>query len=145
VNSFIPHPRQRDSHAAARRVKGNPLVRRPFGRSLASVIVQAALFGAVHVLQVAAGSPLAAAPMVVLNCFVSGIWWGAMALRWGSLWPVVLLHGLSNAAVLVKGLSSPYIEPAARGYARATLLEIPLLALGVWLLLRASTAPRARR
>ena len=113
---------------------------RAWGRSkvglIASVIVQAALFGVLHVLQIVAGSLLVTALMVMINSFLSGIWWGVMVLRWESLWPVIVLHSLSNVSVLVKGISSAYIEPATTAYARATLLEIPLLALGVWLLLR---------
>jgi len=108
---------------------------------MTSVVVQAALFGALHVLQIVAGSSLTTALLVMLNSFLSGIWWGALALCWRSLWPVILFHSLSNASVLVRGISSAPVEPAAAAYARATLLEIPLLALGIWLLLR--TPPRS--
>jgi len=73
---------------------------------------------------------------VMINSFLSGIWWGVMVLRWKSLWPIIVLHSLSNVSVLVKGISSAYIEPDTTAYARAMLLEIPLLALAVWLLLR---------
>ena len=109
------------------------------GGLIASVIVQAALFGALHMLHVGAGSPSVTVLMVVMNSFLSGIWWGVIVLRWESLWPAIVLHGLSNASVLTKGISSAYIEPATTAYIRATLLEIPLLVLGVWLLLRAPT------
>ena len=100
------------------------------------MIVQAALFGVLHVLQVVAGSSLTAALMVMINSFVSGIWWGVMTLHWQSLWPVILLHSLSNISVLAKGISSAYISPAVTAYGRATLLETPLVVLGMWLLLR---------
>ena len=103
---------------------------------IASVIVQAVLFGAIHVLQVMAGSSLVTVLMVVVNSFVSGIWWGVVALRWKSLWPVILLHSSSNVSVLVKGLSSAFIEPSVTAYARATLLETPLLVIGILLMLR---------
>lgn len=113
---------------------------RTWGKSkrglIASVLVQAALFGALHTLQIVAGSSLVAALMVMINSFLSGIWWGVIVLRWKSLWPVIILHSLSNVIVLTKGISSAYIEPATTAYARATLLEIPLLALGIWLLLQ---------
>ena len=116
---------------------------RVWGRSkrglIASVIVQAALFGVLHMLQVLAGGSLATTLMVMVNSLLSGIWWGVMVLRWGSLWPVIVLHGLSNVSVLAKGISSAYIEPVTTAYARATLLEIPLVALGLWLLLRTPT------
>jgi membrane protease YdiL (CAAX protease family) len=101
-----------------------------------SVIVQAALFGILHVLQIMAGIPLVISLMVIVNGFLSGIWWGAMTLRWRSLWPVILLHAFSNISVLVKGISSPFIEPSAAAYGRAILLEIPLVVLAIWLLFR---------
>lgn len=113
---------------------------RVWGRSrnglIASVIVQAALFGGLHMLHAGAGSPLGMVLMVVMNSFVSGIWWGVIVLRWKSLWPTIMLHGLSNASVLIKGVSSAYIEPVTTAYIRATALELPLLILGLWLLLR---------
>jgi membrane protease YdiL (CAAX protease family) len=118
---------------------------RIWGRSkgglIASVIVQAALFGVPHVLQVGAGISLTTALIVTVNGFLSGIWWGAIVYRWESLWPAILFHSLSNASVLINGLSSATIEPATIAYVRATLLEMPLVALGVWLLLR--TPPRS--
>ena len=116
---------------------------RVWGRSknglIASVIVQAALFGAIHILHAGAGSPLSTALMVVMNSFVSAVWWSVIVLRWKSLWPTVVLHGLSNASVMIKGLSSVSIEPATTAYIRATALELPLLILGLWLLLQTPT------
>ena len=109
------------------------------GWLIASVIVQAALFGVLHALQILNGGPLMTVFMVMLNSFLSGVWWGAMVICWQSLWPVVVLHSLSNISVLVKGISSAFIEPTTAAYARATLLEIPLVALGIWLLLRTPT------
>lgn len=113
---------------------------RVWGRSkrgiIVSVIVQAALFGVLHVLQVITGSSLTTALMVMLNSFLSAIWWGVMVLQWRSLWPVILFHSLSNISVLVKGIASAYIEPAVAAYGRATLLEMPLVVLGIWLLVR---------
>jgi membrane protease YdiL (CAAX protease family) len=109
------------------------------GGLIASVIVQAGLFAAIHVLQGMLGGSWGVVLMVMVNAVVSGIWWGAIVLKWKSLWPVIVLHGLSNASVLIKGLSSSYVEPAVAAYMRATLLEMPLLIFGVWLLLRTPT------
>jgi hypothetical protein len=48
----------------------------------------------------------------------------------------MLLHALSNISVQVRSLSSASIEPAIAAYGRATLLELPLALLAIWLLLR---------
>jgi membrane protease YdiL (CAAX protease family) len=101
-----------------------------------AVIVQAAIFGLFHILQALVGIPLSSVWIVMINSMVSGIWWAALVLAFGSLWPVIFLHAASNTAVLVKGLSSVYIQPATWVYTRATLLEIPLLVYGLWLLTR---------
>jgi membrane protease YdiL (CAAX protease family) len=103
---------------------------------IAAVVVQAALFGVYHLLQSTIGVPLEIVLLVIVNCILSGLWWGALVLRWGSLWPVIVLHGLSNLVVQVKGLTSISIEPATMAYIRGTLLELPLVIFGVWLLLR---------
>ncbi|MGB2963218.1 MAG: CPBP family intramembrane glutamic endopeptidase [Anaerolineales bacterium] len=101
-----------------------------------SVIVQAFIFGAVHLLQVAGGGSLGTALVVVVNGIISGIWWAVLVLNWKSLWQAILLHSLSNLFVQVKSLSSAALEPALLAYGRATLFELPLAALGIWLLLK---------
>ncbi|MBN2389695.1 MAG: CPBP family intramembrane metalloprotease [Anaerolineae bacterium] len=103
---------------------------------IAAVVVQAMLFGAIHLLQSAMGVPLEVVLLVIVNGILSGLWWGVLVLRWSSLWPVIVLHGLSNLAVQVKGLTGASIEPAAMAYIRGTLLELPLVLFGMWLLLR---------
>ena len=113
---------------------------RAWGRSkrglLLSVLVQAALFAIPHILQAMAGNSWTQVLMVVINSFVSGVWWGVLVLLGRSLWPVILLHGLSNLSVQVKSISSASIEPAMAAYGRATMLELPLALLAIWLLLR---------
>ena len=106
---------------------------------MAAVVVQAMLFGVYHLLQSTVGVPLEVVLLVIVNCILSGLWWGALVVRWGSLWPVIVLHGMSNLAVQVKGLTSASIEPVAMGYIRGTLLELPLVIFAVWLLLRMSS------
>jgi len=100
-----------------------------------SVVVQAFIFGAIHMLQAAGGSSLGTTLLVVLNGIVSGIWWAVLVLNWKSLWQVILLHSLSNLFMQVKSLSSAALEPAFLAYGRATLFELPLAVLGIWLLL----------
>jgi membrane protease YdiL (CAAX protease family) len=103
---------------------------------LAAVLVQAALFGAVHMLQAGTVNSWSEALMVVVNSFVSGTWWGATVLLWGTVWPAALLHGASNAAVQLKGLTSLFVQPSVAAYGRATALELPLMALALWFLWR---------
>ena len=109
---------------------------------IAAVVVQAVLFGVYHLLQSTVGISLTIVLLVIVNCILSGLWWGALVVRWGSLWPVIVLHGLSNLAVQAKGLTSASIEPVSMGYIRGTLMELPLVIFGVWLLLRMSQSSK---
>ena len=103
---------------------------------LAAVLVQAALFGCLHALQAFAGAPLANALLNVVHTFLFGVWMGVLVLKTGSLWPAIFLHLVANAFVLIKGLSSPWIEPSYLGYLWATLFELPLVAVGLWRITR---------
>jgi membrane protease YdiL (CAAX protease family) len=103
---------------------------------VAAVLVQAALFGALHVTQVVAGTTLAAALANALGCFVFGIWLGALVLSVRSLWPAIVLHTASNAFILIKGLSSPWVDPISLAYLRGALLDLPLVLLGLWIILK---------
>jgi membrane protease YdiL (CAAX protease family) len=106
---------------------------------VAAVVIQAALFAVPHVLQAFVGvSPLTAL-VNVANTFVSGLWLGLLVLGVGTLWPGIVLHALSNAAILIKGLSSPWVDPATLGYVRVALFELLLVLLGAWIILRART------
>jgi hypothetical protein len=108
---------------------------------LASAFITAALFGVLHLLQVLGGSSVESALAVVLECVVSGIWWAAMALTWESIWPVAVIHAISNMAVLIKALSIPGLVLPISGYVTASLLEVPLILVGVWSLVRLAPRP----
>jgi membrane protease YdiL (CAAX protease family) len=108
---------------------------------LASAFTTAALFGVLHLLQVLGGSSLESAAAVVLECVVSGVWWAAIVLYGGSIWPAAVIHAVSNMAVLVKALSIPGLALPISGYVMASVLELPLVVLGVWLLVRLAPRP----
>ena len=101
-----------------------------------AVFVQAGMFGVLHMLQVLAGAAPAAAAANVLATFVFGVWTGALVLRVGSLWPAIILHALSNACVLIKGLSSVWVDPVSTGYLVEALLETPVAILAIWAMLK---------
>jgi membrane protease YdiL (CAAX protease family) len=101
-----------------------------------AIITPALLFGSLHILQLATGnSPSGTLVTIVLGLF-SGIWMGAMVLRWGSIWPGVVIHALSNAVVNVGALAVPDFAPPTSAFLLAALFEIPLVLLGIWWLLR---------
>lgn len=101
---------------------------------LAAVAVPAALFGAVHILQLTTGNSLLSTLVVIVDGLFSGIWLGALVLRWGSIWPAVLLHAGSNAVVNLGALAVPGFAPPTSAFVLATALEVPLVLWGLWLL-----------
>ena len=103
---------------------------------VASVVVQAALFGILHALQVLFGAAPSAALANVLETFVFGLGLGALVLSVGTLWPAIVLHTASNSFILIKGLSSQWIDPVFLGYLGEALFELPLALLGLWMMVK---------
>lgn len=103
---------------------------------VAALVVQAALFGSLHALQALFGVDPASALSNVLATFIFGLWLGALVLSTGSVWPVILLHAVSNSFIMIKGLSSQWVIPYHLGYLRGALFELPLVLFGLWFLFK---------
>ncbi len=103
---------------------------------LAALTIPALIFGLTHILQRLIGNPLDDTLMTMLNAFIGGLWYGALVLLGGSIWPVVLLHAAGNASVQIVAASLPGFDPSAADYALATVADLPLVVAGLWLLLR---------
>lgn len=97
---------------------------------LVAALGSALVFAAPHLIAIAGADP-ATATVNAVAAGVSGFWYAAIVLAYGSIWPVALVHAATNLAVLSIPLSAD-----AGGYVRLILVELPWLALGVWLLLR---------
>jgi membrane protease YdiL (CAAX protease family) len=108
---------------------------------LAAVTSPALLFALPHIMQVFAGNPLDDTLMTMLNCFVSGLWYGALVLLGGSIWPAVLIHAATNASFQIGAASLTGFDPSATGYALATLAELPVVIAALWLLMQKVPSP----
>jgi membrane protease YdiL (CAAX protease family) len=102
----------------------------------ASVVATAILFGSMHILQLASGNTLPSTLMVIVGATFSGIWMAAIVLRWGTIWPVVLIHAGGNMVVNIGALAFGHYAPQTIDFVQAALLEIPLVFWGLWLLWR---------
>ena len=113
---------------------------RTWGKSnrglFAALAVQAALFSVLHTLQVFFGADLASAISNVLATFIFGLWVGALVVSFGSLWPAILIHAVSNSFILINGLSNQWVIPNYLGFLRGSLFELPLVLLGLWFVLK---------
>jgi len=105
-----------------------------------AVLLSALLFGSIHLLQAFAGRSIGVALIAALESTVSGMWWGAFVILWGTMWPIAAIHAGSNAFVLIKGLNYPGLMFSYQEYSFAIILQLPLVVLSLYWLLK--TAPR---
>jgi membrane protease YdiL (CAAX protease family) len=109
---------------------------------LGSVLLAAALFALVHFTQVFTyGISPSSALILVLQGFVISIWWGALVVMGGSIWPAVILHFVVNAVVAVQGFNMPMVEPVILAYQRLLWFSLPLGALATGLLVKTELYP----
>ena len=108
--------------------------------TIKAVLVTSLIFAVLHLTQVASGglSP-SGASLLTLQALVIAVWWGALVVAGGSIWPAVMLHSVGNAVVAVRGLDASIARPELVAYAGLLCLSLPLGALAVALLRR--TAP----
>jgi membrane protease YdiL (CAAX protease family) len=100
-----------------------------------SVVLTALLFAVLHMMQVFThGVSRSAALLLTLQTSIVAIWWGALVLLGGSIWPAVMLHAVVNAVVAVQGLAAPLVEPEIMVYQRLLWFSVPLGVLGIALL-----------
>ena len=105
---------------------------------IGSVVVTSLLFAALHLTQVfTSGVSLPSALVLTLEACVVAVWWGALVVVGGSIWPALMLHFTGNTIVAVQGLAVPMVEPAALAYIRLLGFSLPLGALGTLMLVRA--------
>jgi len=105
-----------------------------------SVLLTSLLFAVLHITHIFAhGVSPASALVLTLQTFVLSIWWGALVLLGGSIWPVVMLHFVVNGVVALQGLTVPMIEPDILVYRRLLWFSLLLGLLGISLLLKAGT------
>ena len=103
-----------------------------------SVLLTGLLFALMHITQVFThGISPASALVLTLQTFLTSIWWGALVLLGGSIWPAVVLHFVVNAVVALQGLAVPMIEPDILAYKRLLWFSIVLGVLGIGLLVQA--------
>jgi hypothetical protein len=68
---------------------------------------------------------------------------GALVLRWGSIWPGVVLYTLMNLIPIIPTdfTHTLYTRDPMMVFVRLSLFELPLVLFGIWLLLRVPPHP----
>jgi len=112
---------------------------------IGSVLLTSLLFAVLHITHVFShGVSPAAALLLTLETFIISVWWGALVLYGGSIWPAVMLHFMVSAFVVVQGLAVPMVEPNILAYKRILWFSILLGVLGIGLLVQAAPLHSSR-
>lgn len=105
--------------------------------TIGSVVLTGVLFAVPHFVAVFMGTSRSAAGLLVVQTIIIAIWWGALVVWGGSIWPVVLLHYIPNVVVGAQGLTDQMVSPDTLAYRRFLWFSVPLGILGIILLLQA--------
>jgi membrane protease YdiL (CAAX protease family) len=104
---------------------------------MSSAALTSLLFAVIHLTLIFThGLSSASSLLLFLETIIIGFWWAALVLKWGSIWPAVVTHFITNLIVGVQGLSTSIIEPIIFAYISITLFSLPLGIIGVWLILK---------
>ena len=106
---------------------------------LKAAVISAILFGLIHALNAISGDASEIVGQMTI-ALLEGIWWAAIVLNWGSVWPVVFIHGITNWVLRTKSLGYTDYYGTASSYLLAIFLGLPLAGLGVWWILRGNLA-----
>jgi membrane protease YdiL (CAAX protease family) len=107
---------------------------------VSAVLVSAFLFGSLHFFNLATGE-FGITAVQVSEAFLSAILYGALVLVGGSIWPAIALHSLINLLVNMVALSMPDFTISLSNFLTFTLLEMPLVIYGLYLLSKVELWP----
>ena len=103
-----------------------------------SVILMSVIFALFHIVWfISSGISLATALLLAETTIIS-IWWAAMVLKGGSIWPAFLAHFVVNTVVALQGVSESMINPELQVYIKLLLFSLPLGIIGFWLTSKSS-------
>lgn len=103
---------------------------------LGSVALTSLVFAALHIMQAFTHAvSLPSVLLLTLQTCIIAIWWAALVVTGGSIWPAVMLHFVVNAVAAIQGLTVPMVDSPAQAYLRLFWFSIPLGVLGVGMIM----------
>ena len=103
-----------------------------------SVLIISLIFALFHCMGALSSGFSLALGLLLTEALVISIWWAALVLKGGSIWPAFFAHFIINALVAVQGISSPIIQPEVNAYLLLLLFSIPLGIIGLWIITKRS-------
>jgi membrane protease YdiL (CAAX protease family) len=103
-----------------------------------SVILMSAIFALFHIIWfISSGISLATA-LFLIEAIIISIWYAAMVIKGGSIWPAFLAHFVVNTVVALQGISGSVNQPDLQVYIKLLLFSLPLGIVGFWLISKSS-------
>lgn len=103
------------------------------------LFISAGIFGLIHAANIFAGADPGTTVFQVFYAFALGILFGAILIRYGNLWPCIILHGLVDAAAMMsdEALQQGAVQTQAFTFSweimPVLLLSLIFLAYGIFL------------
>ena len=106
-----------------------------------SVILMSTIFALFHIVWFLSSGISLATALFLAESIIISIWWAAMVLKGGSIWPAFLAHFVVNTVVALQSISGSTIQPDLQVYIKLLLFSLPLGITGVWLISRIYANP----
>ncbi len=108
-----------------------------------SVIIAAVTFGSFHFFNIFVGADPLDALSQVIHAAAMGFLYGALRLRIGAIWPLMLLHGFWDFSLFILSTLTPYKEEAVQngGPVIGIVIALPALLYGIFVYWRYSKLP----
>lgn len=98
-----------------------------------SVLIISLIFALFHGIWALSSGFTLALSLLLIETLIVSLWWAALVLIGGSIWPAFFAHFIINVIVAVQSLSSPVMQPEFNTYLLLLLFSIPLGLIGFWL------------
>ncbi len=107
--------------------------------------VSAALFSAVHAVNLVAGAAASTTALQLIDTLLAGFYLGVIVLFTQSIWPAVVLHATGNILTTVLAAGATDFTETTGSWAALLLLKAPLYVVAVYLFRHLAVPTTARR
>jgi membrane protease YdiL (CAAX protease family) len=107
-----------------------------------SVLVSSIIFGFGHMLWVLMGKEFELGLLQSLGALISGIFYAALVIQTKSIWPAVIVHGLTNALVYTSISNLPDFQETVHSGLLDLLFSIPILIYSLIIITKNSKYPK---
>lgn len=104
-----------------------------------SVLFISLIFSLFHSIWALSSGFSLALVLLLAEALIISIWWAALVLKGGSIWPAFFAHFVINTLVAVQGIANEIVKPEINAYVLLLLFSVPLGIIGCWIIIRRSS------